>query len=100
MTSQAVSVTHSVLREIENLDNEVVRRKTPCPYGVLPYVRQLHWHEIESMLSPFLPEAPSAGNEWGHGEEDPALFNPTTFDANAIVAALKTGGDETPYPYL
>jgi hypothetical protein len=27
-----------------------------------------------------------------HGDEDPALFNPTAFDANEIAGALKAGG--------
>jgi alpha-L-fucosidase len=32
------------------------------------------------------------GKEWGYGDEDPALFHPTAFDADAIVVALQAGG--------
>ncbi len=30
--------------------------------------------------------------EWGYGDEDPNLFNPTAFDSDAIILALKAGG--------
>ena len=30
--------------------------------------------------------------EWGYGDEDPAIFDPTAFDPDAIVAALVNGG--------
>jgi alpha-L-fucosidase len=32
------------------------------------------------------------GKEWGYGDEDPSIFNPTEFDADAIIEALKAGG--------
>ncbi len=62
------------------------------PTGPIPSQRQLIWHAHE--LAAFLHFGINTftDKEWGYGDEDPSLFNPTQFDADAIVAALKAGG--------
>jgi alpha-L-fucosidase len=62
------------------------------PYGAVPSKRQLLWHEMQ--LNAFLHFTVNTftGREWGLGDEDPSVFHPTAFDADAIVAGLKAGG--------
>ncbi|HMJ61199.1 MAG TPA: alpha-L-fucosidase, partial [Bryobacteraceae bacterium] len=64
----------------------------PAPYGALPSARQLRWHPWE--LSAFLHFTVNTftDREWGLGDEDPAIFNPTGFDADAIIEGLRAGG--------
>jgi alpha-L-fucosidase len=62
------------------------------PYGVLPAERQLKWHEMEMYVLVHFTPTTFENKEWGYGDADPRIFNPTQFDANQIVNAVKAGG--------
>src|SRR2546428_570569 len=64
----------------------------PASYGAIPSSRQLRWHEMETYAFLHFTVNTFTGKEWGFGDEDPAIFNPTAFDADAIVSALAAGG--------
>jgi alpha-L-fucosidase len=66
--------------------------KPPAAYGTLPSARQLRWHELEVYSFLHFTVNTFTDKEWGYGDEDPKLFNPTEFNADAIVTALKAGG--------
>lgn len=64
----------------------------PSPYGAVPSARQLLWHQMEVYSFLHFGINTFTDKEWGYGDEDPNLFCPEQFDADAIVAALKAGG--------
>lgn len=62
------------------------------PYGATPSKRQLAWHDVEVYgLIHFTPTT-FEDKEWGYGDADPKIFNPSSFDAEQIVKAAKAGG--------
>lgn len=65
---------------------------TPAPYGALPSPRQRAWHELETYGFLHFTINTFTDREWGLGDEDPALFDPSDFSAEQIVAACKAGG--------
>jgi alpha-L-fucosidase len=64
----------------------------PAPYGSLPSSRQVHWQELQTCAFLHFTVNTFTDREWGNGDEDPSIFNPTDFDADKIVEALKAGG--------
>ena len=64
----------------------------PSPYPPTPSLRQLAWHELEFYGFLHFTVNTFTNREWGDGDESPAVFNPTDFDAAQIVEAARDGG--------
>jgi alpha-L-fucosidase len=64
----------------------------PKPWGATPSPRQLAWHKRQQYAFIHFSINTFTDKEWGYGDEDPKLFNPTDFSPDQIVAAAKAGG--------
>ncbi len=64
----------------------------PQSYPPLPTERQLRWQETEMYCIVHFTPTTFENKEWGFGDADPKVFNPSQFDANQIVRAAKAGG--------
>jgi alpha-L-fucosidase len=64
----------------------------PKPYGALPSAPQLAWHALEFTAFLHFTVNTFTDKEWGYGDEDPNIFQPAKFDADAIAGALQAAG--------
>jgi len=69
-----------------------LRAAAPTPYGAIPSPRQLRWHKLETTAFLHFTVNTFTGKEWGYGDEDPNIFAPARFDADAIVEPLAQAG--------
>lgn len=59
---------------------------------VKPTPRQLDWQKMETTAFLHFTVNTYTGREWGDGTESPKIFNPTAFDAEEMIATLKSAG--------
>lgn len=64
----------------------------PEPELPIPAERQLAWQEMEFYAFAHFNMNTFTNMEWGMGDENPALFNPTAFDANQWAKVCKEAG--------
>lgn len=64
----------------------------PTPHGPTPSARQLAWHDMEFYGFVHFTVNTFTDKEWGYGDESPATFNPTDFNATQIAATAKMAG--------
>lgn len=64
----------------------------PTPVFPIPNEHQLAWQDLEFYGFVHFNMNTFTNMEWGTGAEDPALFNPTEFDANQWAKVCKDAG--------
>jgi len=64
----------------------------PKPYGPLPTKQQLAWQDMETNLFVHFTVNTFTDKEWGYGDENPDVFNPTALDCRQWAKAAKDAG--------
>ena len=89
----------SLLAQVEKVGNQVLINPNDNAAVILykaanikPSPRQMHWQKLELTAFFHFGINTFTNREWGDGQEDPKIFNPTKLDAHQWVRTMKEAG--------
>lgn len=65
---------------------------TPKPVGPVPNANQLRWQKLEYYAFVHFSTNTYTNQEWGFGDDDPSIFNPTSLDCRQWARVCKEAG--------
>lgn len=82
----------SVIRSIASLFSFIIVACSPQTYGPLPTDEQLEWADLEYYMFCHFGPNTFSGLQWGLGNENPDIFNPTELDCEQWARTAKEAG--------
>jgi alpha-L-fucosidase len=90
--SQRIRPIYSGNNYVTILPGETMEQIVEKAAGVTPSANQLAWQRLEFTAFIHFGINTFTGNEWGKGNEDPALFNPAQLDTRQWVRVIRDAG--------